>query len=308
MGYSLRYVPRPSQLVSITNRTIQSRFLLKPNRGFREIVAGCLGRAQELYPVLVHGAVVMSNHYHLLLSVPDAYIQAAFMRHFGTNLSKEAGRFHAWRGPLFARRYTSIRVSEEPAEQIECLRYILAHGVKEHLVESPLEWPGLHCAQALIEGAALEGLWYDRTRQSAARRRGDDAALETFTTRYEIELVALPCWRHLPPELVRRHAREMVDEIVEREARERRRRRVRVLTVPGILLQHAHETPKKTQSRPAPRVHAATREVRRRMIEAYREFEAAFRRAADRLKLGDKNPPFPPGSFPPGLPFVFDSS
>jgi len=37
---------------------------------------------------------------------------------------------------------------------------------------------------------------------------------------------------------------------------------------------------------------------------AYGEFVDAFRRAAERLKSGDRSVQFPQGSFPPPLPFV----
>lgn len=287
---------------------MQARFLLKPSRGFREIVAGCLARAQELYPVAIHGAVCMSNHYHLLVSVTDAHQQASFMRHFNTNLSKEAGRMHGWRGPLFAGRFKPLEVSEEPAAQIERLRYILSHGAKEDLVSSPVQWPGLHCAEALMKGEAIEGVWYDRTRESAARRRGEVASMEEFATRYELELVALPCWRHLPAEVVRGYVREMVAEIEEETARRHRRDRTRPLTVPGVLLRHAHEVPKRAKWSTAPRVHAASKAVRRELVDAYRVFERAFRQAAEKLRRGEPDVLFPPGSFPPGLPFVFDTS
>jgi hypothetical protein len=44
--------------------------------------------------------------------------------------------------------------------------------------------------------------------------------------------------------------------------------------------------------------------VRRELWEAYRLFVDAFRRAAEKLRAGDRNAEFPLGSFPPGLPFV----
>ncbi|HEV7505078.1 MAG TPA: hypothetical protein VGS07_09220 [Thermoanaerobaculia bacterium] len=55
---------------------------------------------------------------------------------------------------------------------------------------------------------------------------------------------------------------------------------------------------------PAPLVHAATKAVRKAFYDAYVWFVAAFREAAERLRLGDRNAPFPSGSFPPALPFV----
>jgi hypothetical protein len=38
--------------------------------------------------------------------------------------------------------------------------------------------------------------------------------------------------------------------------------------------------------------------------EAYAFFVAAFREAAEKLRGGDRSAEFPPGSFPPRLPFV----
>ena len=40
------------------------------------------------------------------------------------------------------------------------------------------------------------------------------------------------------------------------------------------------------------------------LLQQYREFVAQFRQAAEMLKSGDTNAPFPVGSFPPGLPYV----
>ena len=39
-------------------------------------------------------------------------------------------------------------------------------------------------------------------------------------------------------------------------------------------------------------------------LDLYREFVAAFRRGAEKLKSGDRDTTFPLGSFPPALPFV----
>jgi hypothetical protein len=38
--------------------------------------------------------------------------------------------------------------------------------------------------------------------------------------------------------------------------------------------------------------------------EIYAEFVSAFRAAADALRQGRRDVPFPAGSFPPALPFV----
>ena len=50
--------------------------------------------------------------------------------------------------------------------------------------------------------------------------------------------------------------------------------------------------------------HAATKATRRMFYELYAEFVAAFRTASEALQPGNRDAPFPAGSFPPALPFV----
>ena len=44
--------------------------------------------------------------------------------------------------------------------------------------------------------------------------------------------------------------------------------------------------------------------VRRELRNAYFLFVAAYRAAAEKLRAGHRDPPFPMGCFPPPLPFV----
>lgn len=298
MGRRLRFVPE-GHLVEITCRTVQGRFLLKPSAGFEEIFVGILARAAERYPVNVHAYVCMSNHYHLLVTPKSAQALAAFMRYVNSNLSREAARLHGWRGPLFSRRYQHIVVSNEEAAQVERLRYLLSHGCKEGLVASPIEWPGAHCARALLDSGSVQGVWYDRSRECLARHRGHDFDPDDFATRHDLELALLPCWKHLPNATIRSYAAELVEEIEEET-------RVRHLTdgtrpsgVRAVLALDPHASPKKSTWSPAPLVHAATRVVRDEMKNAYAIFCVAFREAASGLRAGDRSALFPEGAFPP---------
>lgn len=98
-------------------------------------------------------------------------------------------------------------ISGEEAAQIERMKYVLSHGVKKDLVERAREWPGVHAVRALTEGTVLEGYWFDRTQEYAARRRGKDYSRLEFATREILALDPLPCWgtssshlfRLLPP-------------------------------------------------------------------------------------------------------------
>ena len=290
--------------MEITSRTVQSRFLLRPSADLNEIVVGVLGRAREFYPVEICGAVFLSNHYHLLVWVPDAKRMADFAGYFNSNLAREVARRTGWSDKVWARRYVSIVVSDEEAAQVERLRYLLSHGAKEGLVLRPEDWPGVHSVRALRDGEPLRGYWFDRTRELEARNQGKEYARLEFATEYEVELACLPCWRNLPEAVVRRRIAALVEEIEADAQRRRQETGLEPLGVRAILKQRPEERPMKTKSSSAPLVHAATKAVRTGFWEAYSAFVAAFRDAAELLKAGDRNARFPEGSFPPALPFV----
>jgi len=304
MSHRLRYLPEGSGLVEITVRCSQRRLLLRPSPALREIFIGVLARAQELYPVRMHAFCCLGNHYHLLLSGDSSKQISEYMRHVNTNLSKEAGRLHDWEGPLFEGRHRRIPVSEEPQAQIARLRYVLSQGTKEDLVGRPTDWPGAHSTEALLEGTSLHGVWYDRSREYAARQRGKAVDPEAFATRYELHLEPLPCWRDVSPRAVQQYVREMVEEIEAETAARHRREGTEPMGAEAVQRQHPHQRPSKSKRSPAPLFHAATQRVRRALIDAYRAFVAAFRQAAERLKAGELGVAFPRGSFPPPRPFV----
>lgn len=301
MARRLRFIPEDS-LVEVTARTVQGRFLLKPGPGWTETFVGILARAQELFPIRIHAFVCLSNHLHLLVTPDDARQLAAFMGHVLTNLSKEAGRRHGWRGPLFERRYQAILVSDEERAHIERLVYILRHGAKENLVARPSKWPGPHCAEALRAGEPVRGVWVSRTAQWVARNRGQRVSDEQASIAYKLHLDPLPCWQHWSAERRQRQIAELLQQI-EQEALERHERdKTAPLGVAEILAQHPHAAPNRLKRAPAPLVHAASRKVRRESYRMYAAFVGAFYEAVERLKDGIHDPMFPDGAFPPPWP------
>lgn len=298
----LRFVPEEGSLVEVTCRTLHGRFLLRPSHELNEIIVGALGRAQVHAPVQICAFAFLSNHYHLLLWVRDASQLAAFMNQFNSKLAREAGRIAGWREKIWSRRYEAILVSQEPAAQVERLRYVLAHGCKEGLVERLRDWPGVHAVRALLDDEPLTGYWFDRTRECLARRRGETHERLKYATRHALELVPLPCWQHLSPASYRERIAEMVDQIERATAAERSG--LLALGAEIIHRQKHHDRPERPKCSPAPFVHAASRKVRHELYQAYRTFHLAFRAAAERLQAGEREVDFPPGSFPPALPFV----
>jgi putative transposase len=304
MARKLRYIPEGGALVEVTCRTLQSRFLLRPGGDLDEIIVGVLGRAQRLYQVRCCGYMCASNHYHFLLDVDNARQLARFMGYVNSNIAREISRLYGWTDKIWSRRYQAIIISGEEGAQIARLRYLLANGCKEGLVARPQDWPGVHMAKALVQGQDLTGTWFDRTREYAARNRGEAFDRLQYATVETLHLSPLPCWRHLPADVWKARALRLIREIEEEAAVHRSNTGIQPLGAAAILGQHPHDRPKSPKRSPAPLFHAVSARVRRELWEAYRLFVAAYRQAAEKLRAGDRNAVFPLGSFPPPLPFV----
>ena len=91
-----------------------------------------------------------------------------------SNLAREVNRRTGWSGPVFHGRYSMIVVTDEEAAQAERLKYVLAQGCKENLVERPRDWPGVGSVRCLLEGEPLSGHWFDRTLEYGGSTPGRD--------------------------------------------------------------------------------------------------------------------------------------
>jgi REP element-mobilizing transposase RayT len=304
MARRIRWIPVKNTLIEVTYRIVQERFLLRPSPELNDIVLGILGRAQRLYPIGVCAVTVLSNHLHLLLIADDAEQVTDFMQYLGSNLAREVNRTTGWSGPVFQRRYSMIVVTDEEAAQVKRLEYVLAQGCKENLVERPRDWPGIGAVRCLLDGEPLTGHWFDRTREYAAQRRRGVFDPRQFAAEETLILSPIPCWHDVSAEVYRQRVAEIVSRIERESTAERAQSGARALGARAVLAQHPHHRPETAAKSPAPLVHAATRAARLAFREAYGRFVEAFRHAAERLRGGDRTALFPPGSFPPALPFV----
>jgi hypothetical protein len=304
MSRRLRFIPDDGALVEVTTRTLHSRYLLRSSRELDEIIVGVLGRAQRLYEVRICGYLFLSSHYHLLLAVDDARQLSLFMAYVNSNLAREISRLHRWPEKIWSRRYQGIVISDEEPAQIARLKYLLENSCKEGLVARPQDWPGVHVAKALIQGEDLSGLWFDRTREYAARNRGEKFDRLQFATPETLFLSPLPCWNDLSQETWRARALGIIHEIAKETAIHLASTGSQPLGASAILSKHPHYRPKTQKRSPAPLFHAFSAAARRELWEAYRLFVGAFRQAAEKLRAGNRDAVFPLGSFPPALPFV----
>ena len=305
MTSRIRCFSRPrSRVIETSQTTLQNRRLLRADPEFNRRVVGLLSRALELYPVRLHAVVVMGSHYHVLATHEDPEVMAGFHCHFNTNLSKEVGRTYGWQGTVFPNRYRSVELSGEPEIERERLKYLLSNGVKEGLVASPLDWPGVSSAKALCSGRPLRGVWVDRAAYWQARQRGESVSPADFTNERTVCLEPLPSMAHLSSEAYRAQVRELVEE-VEAEGRALHRRRgTSPAGVAAILAQDPEFRPREVEKRPCPWFHVLDPELRRALYVALSLVVAEYREAAERLAAGDRLVRFPLHTFAPTLGFV----
>ena len=258
----------------------------------------------EATGIKLHALAALSTHYHMLVSVETSQQLSKFACLLNSKVAREIGKLVGWTEKFWGDRYHSILVSDEEGAQIAQLRYVLEQGCKEDLVMSPLDWPGVHCAKTLVNDEPLVGWWFDRTREFAARQRGEAFDKYQYATRYIVELSPLPAWKDLSRAKYKERVMDLVSAI---EAETRGRHRAEGTTPLGahrVTRVSPKRRARKPKKAPMPLVHAISKIVRRMYYEAYRLFEVAFREAAELLQAGNVGAIFPDWSFPPGLPYV----
>jgi len=293
-------------------RTVQGRFLLRPDdKGqLSSLIAGVLGRAQELYPsVRLYADAWMSNHAHLMLK-GDFYAVSAFFGFVEREISRRWGPVIGWDGTMFQKFETTALPTEQ--SQLSALNYVLAQSTKEQLVASPLRWPGAHCAKDLLRGFVRRGTWFDGTRfgrelhkRRARKTRRSPPNRRDYERESLVRFDKLPVLAHLSDQQYREYLATLVKEIEARAAHERGRTG-RKLVGRRQILRISRET--RSALPPPPWF-----EKRRRMIcwadrwaletvqylQRYWEFQRAFREASRLFLAGELDAPFPLGAFRP---------
>ena len=270
----------PSGLYEITTRVANGQLLAKPTPEVNDLILGVIGHAMRAHQVKLHAFVFLSNHYHLLVSIPDSKTMSDFMCLLNTNVSKELNEINDRDNAMWSRRFRSIPITADRASQLFRLRYILAHGVKENLVAKVSDWPGASSLRWLRDGTALFGKWIRRTELYYARRRkGFVENIDAFTTIYPIEMTVLPCWQDVPEHQWRHEVRTMIAEIEAEAEAERRRHGRRPLGVAAVLAQDPFTRVKSKRSR-APSVLSVDKVARTALRAELKARDAMWREAA----------------------------
>jgi len=102
----------------------------------RERFLEILSRTKERYGFLLHGYVLMDNHYHLLMETPKANL-SQIMQNINTSYTVYVNRKYQRSGHLLQGRFKGIIVDKD--------RYLIALSRYIHLnLGQESDWPSYH--------------------------------------------------------------------------------------------------------------------------------------------------------------------
>jgi putative transposase len=146
-------LPGASHLVS--RRCAERRFFLRPSRTTSQVFLYLLAVAAQRFGIEIHAFCVLSNHFHLVVTDPDAQLPA-FHQFLDALVARAVNAFLGrWEAFWAPNSYSAVRLLT-PADVVDKAAYVLANPVDAGLVATGSAWPGLWSAPEWIGGAALE--------------------------------------------------------------------------------------------------------------------------------------------------------
>jgi REP element-mobilizing transposase RayT len=272
----------------VTRRCSERRFFLRPSALTNLVFQYCLAYAAEQTGVALHAWVAMSNHWHAVVTDPEARLPE-FMAHVnklvGKCINASLGRWESLWSP---EKFSAVALEDEDAV-LDKLLYVLGNPVEASLVASWRQWPG-----------AISG---PRACASEPRRvllpevffREDGGMPKALRLRATVP----PCFSKLGP---KRFAAKLAAGLKAHEAQLRKDNAAKGLTILGrkaVLDQDPFERPESYDPRRGLNPRIACKDKWRR-IEALgrrKEFLEAYRKAWEWFKEGKKDVVFPEGTY-----------
>jgi putative transposase len=276
----------PGTTYLVTRRCAQRQFLLRPSAVVNEVFLYVLAVAAERFGVLVHAFCVLSNHFHLVVTDPDAQLPA-FEQYLDSlvarALNASLGRWEAFWAPS---SYSAVALVS-PEDVLDKAAYVLVNPVAAGLVRRGREWPGLWSDPAGIGGPALVA-----KRPSIFFR-----PTGRMPEKLELELSAPPGFPSAAD--VRERLAAAVAEREEQSANALRTRGLAPLGARRVLAQKPSGRPAPGEPRRKlnPRIAARDKwkriEALGRLVEFLRTYRAAWRL----FRAGVRDVLFPPGTY-----------
>lgn len=123
----------------VTNRSNNKEFFYLPSPQLWQICLEVLTEVEKQFGCHLHAFVLMSNHYHLLISTPHSNIGDA-MKYFHREIARQANREAGRINHFFGGRYKWSVISEEDYYW-NSVKYIFRNPVSANLCQRVEEYP-----------------------------------------------------------------------------------------------------------------------------------------------------------------------
>ena len=131
----------PGVCYLITRRCSERRFFLRPDPKVQQIFEYLLGFLAKAYGVEIHAFVVMSNHYHLVITDTKGYLPD-FMRDLNSLLARSINAFRGrWESFWDRKSYSAVALIWDD-DVISKMGYTVANPVAAGLVGRARQWGG----------------------------------------------------------------------------------------------------------------------------------------------------------------------
>jgi REP element-mobilizing transposase RayT len=276
----------PGKTYLVTRRCFQRYFLLRPSRTTTAIFLYVLALAAARFGVHVHAFCVLSNHFHLVVTDPEArlpafeqYLDALVARAVNASL----GRWESFWAPS---SYSAVALAS-PDDVVAKAAYALANPVAAGLVRRGREWPGLWTAPDQIGNATLTA------RRPPTFFRAKGYLPESVT----LELTIPPGFAS--PEEFRGRLRAALAELEEEARRKLASEGRTFLGAARVLAQKPSARPAQGEPRRqlSPRVAARDKWKRIEALCRLVEFGRAYREALAAFRAGIRDVVFPAGTY-----------
>ena len=268
----------------VTRRCTQRQFLLTPSNRTNQNVEYCLAVAAERTGVLLHAVCTMSNHWHGVVTDPDARLPE-FLEVFHKLLAKAQNTSLERCENFWSSDKPSVVVLVSEEDVLDKMAYTLANPTAAGLVKAPVDWPGVmshHFGERREvempdlfdeDGALPDSVTLEFTRPSILMSLSDVELSSALA-----EKVAV---------LVRRAREEMLTNGKSFLGRE------------AILRQSFASAPGTQPARRTinPRIASKSANLRIVAISRLRQFLSAYRAALLKWRAGDRDAMFPAGTY-----------
>ena len=270
----------------VTRRTTQRLFLLRPSKEVNQAVRYCLALAAERTGIDLHVVVFLSNHYHLVLSDPEARLPE-FTGYLNGLLARCLNCHHGrWEGFWAAGQQTSHVTLEDEQAVLAKSVYAMLNPVSAGLVKDYRRWPGELLVQPGTYKAVKPGFFF--------RTEEDGGPLpDSVKLRITAPPVAAAVADRMP--LLHDVAKAYMAQIVA----DRARRGLAFLGAAAVRRQSIHDSPTSRAPRRAlsPRVASRNTWARVEAIQRNQAFVAAHDECRQRWCADERDITWPVGTY-----------